>query len=371
MILTADRVVLPAGLLAPGWVRPTATGSPTPAGARRPRRPTGTSPGPLVPGFVDPHCHGGGGASFDHAVTPRRGDRRRDATCAHGTTTMVASLVTDTRDRLDRARCAALAPLVRRRAARRHPPRGAVAQRPRTAGAHDPALLRRTRPGGGRRAARRRARGTVRMVTLAPELDRRARRRRACSPRRGVVAALGHTDATYDVARAALDAGATRRHPPVQRDARRCTTASPARCSRCSSARRVRRADRRRRPPAPRGAALGRRRRRRGRFVLVTDAMGAAGAADGDYLLGPAAVEVRDGVARLARRRRHRREHPDDGPRRPLRRARCRAAARRRRRGGDGHPGPRARARPTSVRSSRAGRRPTSCTSTTTSRSCG
>ena len=28
--------------------------------------------------------------------------------------------------------------------------------------------------------------------------------------------------------------------------------------------------------------------------------MGAAGAADGDYVLGPAAVQVRDGVARLA-----------------------------------------------------------------------
>ena len=35
------------------------------------------------------------------------------------------------------------------------------------------------------------------------------------------------------------------------------------------------------------------------RFALVTDAMGAAGAADGDYVLGPAAVQVRDRVARL------------------------------------------------------------------------
>jgi N-acetylglucosamine-6-phosphate deacetylase len=36
------------------------------------------------------------------------------------------------------------------------------------------------------------------------------------------------------------------------------------------------------------------------RVVLVTDAMAAAGMADGDYQLGPRAVEVRDGVARLA-----------------------------------------------------------------------
>ena len=37
-----------------------------------------------------------------------------------------------------------------------------------------------------------------------------------------------------------------------------------------------------------------------GRVALITDAMAAAGAEDGDYLLGSLAVEVRDGVARLA-----------------------------------------------------------------------
>jgi N-acetylglucosamine-6-phosphate deacetylase len=37
-----------------------------------------------------------------------------------------------------------------------------------------------------------------------------------------------------------------------------------------------------------------------GRIVLVTDAMAAAGAADGDYILGTLSVEVRDGVARIA-----------------------------------------------------------------------
>ncbi|HEY0950313.1 amidohydrolase family protein, partial [Nocardioides sp.] len=36
------------------------------------------------------------------------------------------------------------------------------------------------------------------------------------------------------------------------------------------------------------------------RIVLVTDAMAAAAAADGDYRLGRLVVEVRDGVARLA-----------------------------------------------------------------------
>ena len=37
-----------------------------------------------------------------------------------------------------------------------------------------------------------------------------------------------------------------------------------------------------------------------GRIVLVTDALAAAGMGDGDWRMGPAAVHVRDGVARLA-----------------------------------------------------------------------
>ena len=36
------------------------------------------------------------------------------------------------------------------------------------------------------------------------------------------------------------------------------------------------------------------------RIVFVTDSMAAAGADDGDYILGTLAVEVRDGVARIA-----------------------------------------------------------------------
>jgi N-acetylglucosamine-6-phosphate deacetylase len=140
--------------------------------------------------------------------------------------------------------------------------------------------------------------GAVRMVTLAPELAGGLEAVRLLADR-GVIAALGHSDATYDVARRALDAGALvathlfnamrgihHREPgPVLalvEDPRACVEliADGIHLH----------------PQVLRWAAAS----APHRFVLVTDAMGAAGAADGDYELGPAAVQVRDGVARLA-----------------------------------------------------------------------
>ena len=65
----------------------------------------------MVPGFVDVHCHGGGGSSFatgdaGHAAAAIATHR------AHGTTSLVASLVSDTSEQLESA-VRALAPLVR------------------------------------------------------------------------------------------------------------------------------------------------------------------------------------------------------------------------------------------------------------------
>ena len=178
---------------------------------------------------------------------------------AHGTTTMVASLVTDTTERLE-ASVRALAPLV---------DDGELAgihlEGPWLSGAHcgahDPALLRAPDPAEVARLLDAGA-GAVRMVTLAPELDggldvggpaRRARgHRRARAQRR-------------DVRRGARGARRRRhrRDAPVQRDA----ADAPPRARTGARARRgpagVRRADRRRRPPAPGGAALGRGHRRR------------------------------------------------------------------------------------------------------------
>ena len=293
-LISADRVVLPSGSVEPGWVRTAGDRVAAVGGGDPPAAVDRHLAGTLVPGFVDVHCHGGGGASF---TTGDAGDAAAVVAAhrAHGTTSLVASLVTDTLDRLEAA-VLALAPLVREgELAGIHlegPWLSAVRR-----GAHEPALLRSPHPtevsrlldAGG---------GAVRMVTLAPELDGGIEAVEVLSAR-GVVAALGHTDATWAVTRRALDAGATagthlfnamrelhHREPgPVLallEDSRACVelVADGVHLH----------------PDVLRFAATS----APHRFVLVTDAMSAAGAGDGDHALGPVEVRVRDGVARLA-----------------------------------------------------------------------
>lgn len=247
----------------------------------------------IVPGYVDAHVHGGGGASFDD------GDEgAATVACAHlghGTTTITASLVTDDAASLERS-VRELAELAKD---------GLVAGihlegpwlSPRQAGAHDPNLLSEPTP---RRVESfvDAAGGHLRMVTLAPELPGGLDTIRRLDAA-GVVAAIGHTDATYDIASAALDAGATvgthlfnamrglhHREPgPVA-----ALLEHPhAYVELIADGVHLH-------PAVLRLAAT----RKPGRAVLVTDAMAAAGAGDGDYALGTMAVEVRDGVARLA-----------------------------------------------------------------------
>ncbi|HEY0948569.1 N-acetylglucosamine-6-phosphate deacetylase, partial [Nocardioides sp.] len=205
MLVAADRIVTPARVLAPGWLlvegaRVAEVGSGDP-----PRPPDVALPGAtVVPGFVDVHTHGGGGASFDG------GDADAVATgvrthLAHGTTSTVASLVSASPE--------ALLGAVRRLAdlADDGLLAGIHLEGPwlsaRRAGAHDPRVLRDPEP-AEIDALLDAGRGHVRMVTLAPEraggLEAVRRLVRA-----GVAVAIGHTEATYDETRAALEAGAS------------------------------------------------------------------------------------------------------------------------------------------------------------------
>jgi N-acetylglucosamine-6-phosphate deacetylase len=299
MLITADTIVTGRELLRPGWID-VEGGVVRALGAGAPPRTADLQLGAVtvVPGFVDIHVHGGGGGAFPadpsqmEAATATAVELHR----RHGTTTMIASLVTaHPADLL--AQVSAMAELVRSSVVAGIHLEGPwlAAER---CGAHelsalrdpDPAELDRVLAAGG---------GTIRMVTLAPERTGvlKAIRRIVDA---GAVAAVGHTEATYVQARAAVDAGATvathlfnamrpvhHREPgPVlalMQDPRVTVELitdgvhlHPALYREVS------------RSVGP------------DRVALVTDAMAAAGMADGAYRLGSLAVDVVDGVAKVA-----------------------------------------------------------------------
>ncbi|GAA3055307.1 MULTISPECIES: N-acetylglucosamine-6-phosphate deacetylase [Actinomycetes] len=290
-LIHATAALTPAGDVSPWWLRLQGERI-VESGPGAPPAPADVSieHGVLSPGFVDVHVHGGGGASFlDGAEAART---VRAAHLRHGTTTMLASLVTDPypvmRDSL-----AGLRELVES---------GEIA------GVHLEGPWLNARRRGAHHEEHLRApdlqaldeflaTGLIRMVTLAPELPGglEAVRRLVDA---GVVAAVGHTDADYDLIREALTHGASvgthlfnampslhhrapgpvaalledpdawveliadgvHVHPAAQRLA---FTVKPHRC------------------------------------VLVSDAMSAAAADDGRYRLGSLEVQVDDGEARV------------------------------------------------------------------------
>ena len=240
---------------------------------------------------MDLHCHGGGGAGFGRSP----GDAAAVAAVhrAHGTTTLVASLVTRPLDELA-ATLAACADLVAD---------GVLAGvhlegpwlSPAHRGAHDPALLRDPEPADLDRLL---GTGLVRVVTLAPELPGGlAAVARVVDA--GAVAAIGHTGADATLTRRAVDAGA--------RLATHLFNAMPPLHHRDPGPVAALLADERVTVELiadgvhlhPLVLSLAARRAGRGRVALVTDAMAAAGSADGRYRLGDLDVDVDGGVARL------------------------------------------------------------------------
>ena len=94
MLLTVDTLLTGRELLRPGWIEVSQT-TVDAIGTGAPPRPADRDLGAatVVPGFVDTHLHGGGGANFSTASAAET------ATAValhrkHGTTTLVASLVT-------------------------------------------------------------------------------------------------------------------------------------------------------------------------------------------------------------------------------------------------------------------------------------
>jgi N-acetylglucosamine-6-phosphate deacetylase len=249
--------------------------------------------GYLSPGFIDIHSHGGGGASVVGA-DPQAVARFARAHRQHGTTTIIASLVSAYHDSLAHD-VAVLAELTEQ---------GVIAgthlEGPWIAaeykGAHDPGTLRDPDPAEVDELIRI-GRGTIRMVTLAPEYPHGidAVRRFADA---GAIAAVGHTNATYDQARAAIDAGATcATH--LFNAMRPVNHREPGPIVALTEDERVTNELILDGVHVHAAAAAFAGRAAEGRVVFVTDAMTAAAGEDGDYMLGDLPVLVVDGVARL------------------------------------------------------------------------
>ncbi|MET8769326.1 N-acetylglucosamine-6-phosphate deacetylase [Streptomyces sp. NPDC004658] len=247
----------------------------------------------LVPGFVDLHNHGGGGASFsgtaEQILTAVRTHR------AHGTTTLVASTVTDEMDLLVR-QAGLLSELAEQ---------GDIAGihfegpfiSPCRKGAHSEKLLRDPDPAEVRKLIDA-ARGKAKMVTLATELPGGIESVRLLAEH-GVIAAIGHTDAGYEQTVEAIDAGAT--------VATHLFNAMPALNHRAPGPIAALLEDERVTVELindgvhlhPAALELAFRHAGADRVAFITDAMDAAGIGDGRYMLGPLEVEVSEGVARL------------------------------------------------------------------------
>jgi N-acetylglucosamine-6-phosphate deacetylase len=298
MLIAAERVLLPTHSdFVAGWVEVAddlmiAAGEGAP-----PRTADQTLTGALVPGFVDVHCHGGGGAAFA-TDDPVDVETALVAHRATGTTSVVASLITASVPLLER-QIAILSERVQAgdlAGIHLEGPWLALAFK----GAHAPGLLADPLPEVVA-ALLESAGGAVKMVTIAPELPY-AMDAIAVMISNHCLPAIGHTAADYATTKAAIDTGAT-----GATGATHIFNAMPPL---------------RHRDPGPILAFLDDARVTvelifdgihvspelaafvmrtiPDRVVLVTDAMAAAGAPDGDYMLGELPVEVRDRVARLA-----------------------------------------------------------------------
>jgi len=291
MIIAARRLLTPRGL-AEGWVE-VARNRIAAWGLGLPDVEPDVVADVVSPGFVDVHCHGGGGANF--GADPVQNSTVLATHAAHGTTTMVASLVTGTLpDLAEEVRV--LSRLVDEgRLAGIHLEGPWLAEEYK--GAHPASLLLNPLI-ADIDALLDASRGHVLMVTLAPEKPGGIEAVRHLSER-GVMASIGHTACDYDIACEAIEAGA--------RGTTHLFNAMP---------------DILHRAPGP-GLALWSDPRvwvelicdgihvhpkliahvmatKPERCVLVTDAMAAAGFDDGDYVLGELPVDVRNGVAHIA-----------------------------------------------------------------------
>lgn len=268
--------------------------------------------GLILPGLVDLHCHGGGGFSFPDTEDPAQAAPAIAEHRAHGTTSIVASLVTAAQDTL-MSRVRALRSLVEAGELAGIHLEGPFISHARK-GAHDPQFI---AEGNAARTLEllEEGGGAIATMTIAPEADLDGSVSRALIAH-GALPSYGHTDCTGEQMVTA-----------IQRAQEELASVGPVARSLKPTATHLFNAMRpiHHRDAGPAFAAIDQAAAGTvvaeliadgvhtsadtvrytfdligdGHIMLITDAMAATGMADGDYVLGSLPVTVKDGVATL------------------------------------------------------------------------
>ncbi|CAM3549061.1 N-acetylglucosamine-6-phosphate deacetylase [Saccharibacillus sp. WB 17] len=257
----------------------------------------------LLPGFVDIHVHGGMGEDFMDAGKPGVLDTIARFHGSHGSTSMLATTMTATRDMID----GVLEAVWTHRQRSGMPGADAAGASiegvhlegpfisPQWPGAQNPAHISQPRT-DWLEDWEARYPGLIRQLTLAPEREG-ALETIAWLRANGITAALGHTDANYEEVLAAVGAGlnhAVHTFNAMTPLHHRKPGAAGAVLGTDSIAAEIIADGIHVHPGAVRLLAKV---KTDGNLVLVTDAMSAAGLGDGDYFLGDLPVKVEGGVA--------------------------------------------------------------------------
>ena len=255
--------------------------------------PDSSHSGTLIPGFVDIHSHGGAGFYFSD-LSPENVAAARNTHLSHGTTTHIASLVTEPIGVLEE-QILRLVPMVNAGVFEGIHLEGPYLSHARC-GAHEPSLLR--SPSIDELSALLDAgQGAITMITLAPELDGGIEAVEYLTSR-GITVALGHSQADAATTKAAFAAGAkliTHFSNGMPKPSAGASTIAEASLAQKKIPLEmiidgVHVTDEILREVLASGEH---------RTILITDSMSAAGGADGSYSIGSLDVVVLDGVARL------------------------------------------------------------------------
>ena len=243
--------------------------------------------------YVDLHCHGGAGFYFSDP-NPRNIQSAINFHKNHGTSQLLASLVTEKIDDLE-TQIRRLVPFYNSGAIAGIHLEGPYLARARC-GAHNPNLLKSPTISEIQRLTEV-GEGAVKMITVAPELEN-ALEVISFLTRNKILAAIGHSDGSYDDALKAVDAGAalvthfSNGMSKLKDGEKTFATALLHKTSipleLIMDGHHVSRED-----VAFIASVAG------NRVIFVTDAMAAAGQPDGEYTIGDLDVVVTEGVARL------------------------------------------------------------------------